>query len=171
MKRKKNILREPSPDHILIAHPLSSYLERWRQISVSTDERISSGTAYGKRQKSGAVRTEKSAGWGYLGLPTPSLGQSEAERSEVKEYPRSWITSLYPGFPAVAKMVEAVPLSNIIVCALFLLNTASQKWNDAAALILSFIKAKVYWVMYYMLGTKLLLLPINIWSQNIRTNI
>lgn len=58
-------------------------------------------------------------------------------------------------------MVEAVPLSNIIVCALFLLNTASQRWNDAAALILSFIEAKVYWVMYNMLGTKLLLLPVN----------
>lgn len=61
--------------------------------------------------------------------------------------------------PAVLKMVEAVPLCNIILHTLFLLNTASQSWNYAAALILYFIKATVYRVMYYTFGTKLLLLP------------
>lgn len=40
---------------------------------MSTDERISSGTAYGKRQKSGVVRTEKSADWVIPGATDPII--------------------------------------------------------------------------------------------------
>lgn len=82
------------------------------------------------------MRRKESADWGawcYLPHNLASFGEKVGTlRSQQGHQAPCFIH----GTVAVVKMVKAVPLCNIILCTLFLLNTASQRCNCAAALIL-----------------------------------